>query len=160
MNAFAAPTSTIPATAVTTTSHHPACEGRPPKRTTRVSTGVSTGSEDFLRKRPRDEKGEIFWVRTSQLDVAASTERTKAPVTMSRTTVTMAYIRSLEGLSDDPVLFHLVGSWISLGGARALGPRQIADGEVGQCVPQLGQGELARAHVAWLLLYPHHLFEI
>src|SRR5437867_11307068 len=44
--------SRTPATATSTTSHHPACTGFPPRRTRRASTGRRTGSVTLRRVRP------------------------------------------------------------------------------------------------------------
>src|SRR3989442_1300471 len=68
--------SSPPPAATTTTSHQPACTGLPPRRTSRRSTGRSTGSVAPRNARPTGPKGDRRRVRTSQDASATSALRT------------------------------------------------------------------------------------
>src|SRR5438093_3278276 len=86
--------SRTPATATSTTSHHPACTGFPPRRTRRVSTGRRTGSVTLRRVRPTPPNGDTRRVRTSQPASATSAARQKAANTRTRRIVCTSYMVS------------------------------------------------------------------
>src|SRR5213593_530016 len=83
--------SRTPATATSTTSHHPACTGFPPRRTRPVSTGRRTGSVTLRRVRPTPPNGDTRRVRTSQPASATSAARQKAANTRTRRIVCTSY---------------------------------------------------------------------
>src|SRR2546426_8876807 len=83
-----------PATATTTTSHHPACTGFPPRRTRRASTGRRTGSVTLRRVRPNPPNGDTRRVRTSQPASATRAARQKVANTRIRRIVCTSYMVS------------------------------------------------------------------
>src|SRR5256885_1865552 len=86
--------SRTPATATTTTSHHPACTGFPPRRTRRASTGRRTGSVTLRRVRPNLPNGDTRRVRTSQPASATRAARQKVANIRIRRIVCTSYMVS------------------------------------------------------------------
>src|SRR5437763_1446374 len=91
---------TTPTAATPTTSHHPACTGLPPARTSRRSTGRINGSLAARRVRPSAPNGDTRWLRTSQEANAATRLTPNTAITAYRATAWISGMSGHEHVDD------------------------------------------------------------
>src|SRR5256885_1522008 len=123
---------TTPAAATPTTSHHPACTGFPPARTSRRSTGRMSGSLAVRRTRPRAPNRDNRWVRTSQEASATPRRTANTPITAYRATTWIAGMSGHEHVDgvrlreprSGPAADHVEPSAERGGGESVTGERQ------------------------------------